>query len=151
MVASSPLESDAWHPEYPLVDELDVVKHITTDPSTPFCAYLIRRSEDGLAIGGIGFFTTPDAGGSVEVGYGLVAAARGRGFATEALRAMTALAFAHGALNVIADTAIDNLRSQQVLGRAGFSESRRTEALVFYRAGSATATVAKCSTAGNGS
>ena len=41
--------------------------------------------EDGVVVGGIGFHGPP-SGDVVEVGYGVVPAARGRGVATEALR-----------------------------------------------------------------
>ena len=59
--------------------------------------------------------------GAVEVGYGLAESARGRGLATEALRAMVGRASALGVATVVAMTAVDNLASQRVLERLGFT------------------------------
>src|ERR1700679_781002 len=48
----------------------------------------------GLVVGGIGFFGPPREDGEVEVGYGIVPSRQGRGYATEALQAMLAMAWA---------------------------------------------------------
>ena len=97
-----------------------------------FTLYQVREASSGLAVGGIGFFGPPDDDGVVELGYGLVAAARGRGYATEALVGALGIAAAHGARLVRADTEPANTASQGVLTKAGFAEVRRTEQLVFY-------------------
>ena len=97
-----------------------------------FTLYQVREASSGLAVGGIGFFGPPDADGAVELGYGLVAAARGRGYATEALIGALGIAAAHGARLVRADTDLPNTASQGVLTKAGFAEVRRSEQLVFY-------------------
>ncbi|WP_435273454.1 GNAT family N-acetyltransferase [Streptomyces parvulus] len=82
---------------------------------------LVRR-EDGRAVGGIGFHGTPDEAGRVEIGYDLVEAARGHGYATEALRALSAWALdREGVASVLARTERANLASQAVIARAGFS------------------------------
>ena len=83
-------------------------------------AFAIVRLEDGAAIGGVGFHGPPDAG-SVEIGYDLAESARGRGFATEAVRLLTAHALAvPGVTRVLAHTDPANTASQAVLLRAGF-------------------------------
>ena len=69
----------------------------------------------------------------VEIGYGLVPAARGSGFATEALVAAVRLAFARGASAVVADTADDNVASKRVLEKAGFRTAWRRDGSVGYR------------------
>ncbi|MET7483470.1 GNAT family N-acetyltransferase [Streptomyces sp. NPDC005538] len=80
---------------------------------------LIRQ--DGLAVGGMGFHGTPDDEGRVEVGYDLVEGARGRGYATEALRALTEWALARDDVHtVLATIDRDNLASQAVVTRVGF-------------------------------
>src|SRR4051812_17515003 len=83
IVAGAQLPDDRWHPDYPLVDELDVLRPLADEPHPDpvFGLMMIRETRDGLAVGGIGFFGPPDADGAVEVGYGLVPAARGRGLA----------------------------------------------------------------------
>jgi GNAT superfamily N-acetyltransferase len=74
----------------------------------------------GLVVGGTGFFGPPrDA--EVEIGYGIVPSRQGRGYATEALRAMIAMAWADARVRtVVAGTDPGNVASQRVLGKAGF-------------------------------
>jgi len=74
----------------------------------------------GLVVGGIGFFGPPrDA--EVEIGYGIVPSRQGRGYATEALRAMIAMAWADARVStVVAGTDPGNVASQRVLEKAGF-------------------------------
>lgn len=81
---------------------------------------LVRR-EDGHAVGAMGFHGAPDEQGSVEVGYDLVETARGQGYATEALRALSAWALDRAEVTrVFAAVDPDNTASQAVLERAGF-------------------------------
>lgn len=126
---------DAWHPEYPFADELVPLRGLaaSANPDPVFTLYLIRETAEGLAVGGLGFFGPPDADGAVEFGYGLVPAARGAGFATEAVRGALLIAEAHGAAEARADTTTENIASQRVLEKAGFSLVRRTDTAVFYR------------------
>src|ERR1700733_12390631 len=74
----------------------------------------------GLVVGGIGFFGPPlDA--EVEIGYGIVPSRQGRGYATEALLAMIAMAWADARVRtVVAGTDPGNVASQRGLGKAGF-------------------------------
>jgi RimJ/RimL family protein N-acetyltransferase len=44
-------------------------------------AYAIVRAFDGRAVGGIGFHAAPGADGEAEVGYDIVTAERGKGYA----------------------------------------------------------------------
>ncbi|MZD09438.1 GNAT family N-acetyltransferase [Streptomyces sp. SID5785] len=83
--------------------------------------YVLVRGADGHALGGIGFHSPPDAEGAVEIGYDLVPEARGAGYATEAVCALTAWALGQdGVGTVLAHTDPDNAASQRVLARAGF-------------------------------
>jgi ribosomal-protein-alanine N-acetyltransferase len=75
----------------------------------------------GLAVGGIGFAGPPGAAGEVELGYGIVPSRQGRGYATEAVAAMLAVAWADPVVEaVVATTATGNAASQRVLAKAGF-------------------------------
>ncbi|MFF3512614.1 GNAT family N-acetyltransferase [Streptomyces sp. NPDC002573] len=83
--------------------------------------YILVRKEDGRAIGGMGFHGAPDEDGRAEVGYDLAEAARGQGYATEALRALTARALVRDdvrALHAVVNE--DNHASHAVVSRAGF-------------------------------
>lgn len=89
-----------------------------------FGLYVLVRHDDGQALGAMGFHGAPDEDGRVEIGYDLVEAARGRGYATEALRALAADALARpGVRSLFATVEPDNLSSQAVLTRAGFTRA----------------------------
>jgi RimJ/RimL family protein N-acetyltransferase len=142
IISGDERDNDRWHSEYPLVDELDPLTALAaeTSPHPVFTMYLIRRTSDGLAVGGLGFFGPPDVSGRVDFGYGLVPAARGVGLATEAVRAALATASAHGARLATADTNESNRASQRVLERAGMTETRREGGLVYFARDLATST-----------
>jgi len=124
--AKTPLPTDRWAADYPFDGDVAAIGsglHGNKFSGAParWAYYQIRRRDDGLAIGGIGFFGPPDENGHVEIGYGLAAGARGSGFAAEALTCMAAWALNHGASAVDAETTPDNVASQRTLGNAGFA------------------------------
>ncbi len=86
--------------------------------------YAIRTGDDQTPaelVGAAGYLGPPSADGTVEVGYSIVAEARGRGFATEIVRALVERASGlPGVKKVIAHANEDNAPSQAVLARAGF-------------------------------
>jgi RimJ/RimL family protein N-acetyltransferase len=83
--------------------------------------YAIVRTEDGLAVGGIGFHGPPSEG-SAEIGYDIADSARGNGYATEAARAVCGYALAKPEVDtVVAHTDPANVPSQAVVARAGFT------------------------------
>lgn len=137
IVAGTPGPGDAWHPDYPFADELDPLRSLAQTDATAvhpvFRMYQVRRAVDDLAVGGIGFFGPPDESGTVEIGYGLVEAARGNGFAAEAVAALVATAFAHGASGIVAETTEDNRASQLVLERSGFELVGRPDDVLVYQ------------------
>ncbi|MFI6008138.1 GNAT family N-acetyltransferase [Streptomyces sp. NPDC051243] len=86
-----------------------------------FGLFVLVRKEDDLAVGGMGFHGAPDEEGRAEVGYDLVEGARGRGYASEALRALSEWSLAREDVQLLCAT-IDpgNLPSQGVATRAGY-------------------------------
>ncbi|WP_447038995.1 GNAT family N-acetyltransferase [Streptomyces sp. DSM 118878] len=87
-----------------------------------FGIYAIVRTADETAVGAIGFHGPPDDEGSVEIGYDLAEAARGRGYATVALRALADWALARpDVTSLLAQVEPRNLPSQAVLTRVGFT------------------------------
>jgi ribosomal-protein-alanine N-acetyltransferase len=75
---------------------------------------------------GCGGFTSPPADGTVATGYSLLPEYRGKGYATEAVRALVDWAFGHPEVRkVIAETLSGNEASIRVLERAGFRRSRK--------------------------
>lgn len=99
----------------------------------PFGAYEIRRRSDGHAIGGAGFHGRPDSDGQVAIGYGLIPSARGQGYASEALRALLALARSRGVTSVKGDADLDNLGSHRVMEAAGMRLVGVDERLRYFR------------------
>ncbi|MFI9029423.1 GNAT family N-acetyltransferase [Streptomyces sp. NPDC053560] len=83
--------------------------------------YAITRTEDGVALGGIGFHGPPDETGTAELGYDLSPSARGAGWATDAVRLLASWAWSRPEVRTLrAATEPANLLSQRVLERSGF-------------------------------
>lgn len=96
------------------------VKHAAT-PDPWVLGFIVVERAGGSAIGSCGFKGPPDADGIVEVAYGIDPAFRGRGYATEAARALTAFALSTGGVRLVrAHTRPDNDASARVLERCGF-------------------------------
>ncbi|CAL9299575.1 hypothetical protein SUDANB148_03079 [Streptomyces sp. SudanB148_2056] len=94
--------------------------------------YVLVRREDDRAVGAMGFHGAP-TDGRVEIGYDLVVEARGNGYATEALRTLSAWALEQDAVHtVVAVVEESNVPSQKVVTRAGFTEVSRQEGRITY-------------------
>jgi ribosomal-protein-alanine N-acetyltransferase len=73
------------------------------------------------AIGSAGFKGPPDAGGMVEIAYGIVPSRQGRGFATEAAEALLRFAEADARVRLLrAHTLPEANASTRVLTKCGF-------------------------------
>lgn len=120
----------AWHPSYPRPDDVDAASMAREgDPWGP--RHIVWG---GQAVGTIGPLGPPEDG-EIEVGYGLVAAARGRGLASEALRALLTATDA-ARVGVRCSVRPDNVASLRMLAGCGFTELRGTDgdgALVLAR------------------
>lgn len=101
-----------------------------------FGLFVLVRREDDLAVGGVGFHGAPDEEGRVEIGYDLVEGARGRGYATEALRGLARWALERDDVNTLFAT-VDraNIPSQGVVSRAGFTQASEDAELLAYELG----------------
>lgn len=86
--------------------------------------YALRRADGGVPavlVGAGGYLGPPTPDGEVEIGYSLVAGARGNGYATEMARFLVDRALAHPAATlVVAHTDAGNAASIAVLERVGF-------------------------------
>jgi RimJ/RimL family protein N-acetyltransferase len=113
----APSPEDRWAEGYPFEGDLAAIGGLLRGADLdgdqrPFGYYQITRQSDGAAVGGVGFKGPPD-GGTVEICYGLTPAARGHGYAGEALLALITIAAEHGVDRVRADTTHDNIASQR--------------------------------------
>lgn len=107
-----------WHPSYPRPDDVDATSLVRADdPWGP--RHVVLGHE---AVGTIGCFGPPEDG-ETEIGFGLVAEARGQRVATEALTAYAAETDRLG-VRLTARVEPDNTPSLRVLARCGFTELR---------------------------
>jgi [ribosomal protein S5]-alanine N-acetyltransferase len=107
---------------WPAVDLLDVLpmQAAAGPDGERFGIWVMVERPTNEVVGDIGFLGPPDDG-AVELGYSVVPGRRGRGFATEAARAMADWALAQAGINaVIARCDADNVASVRVLRAAGF-------------------------------
>ncbi|WP_459651545.1 GNAT family N-acetyltransferase [Kitasatospora sp. Ki12] len=137
IAANAPQAGDRWEAGYPSGADVAGARRFLEvcgqDGGTgPFGAYEIRRRGDGHAIGGAGFHGPADPQGGVSVGYGLVPAARGHGYASEALRALLSLARELGATRVRGDTDLANTASRHVMAACGMRPAGQDERLAYY-------------------
>jgi RimJ/RimL family protein N-acetyltransferase len=119
-----PLVSDLMqgNTEAAVKRKLKKMRAVPGDLHPWYTYWLIVIIADNIGAGVVGFKGEPDAIGSVEIGYGLSTAYRGRGYMTEAVAALTDWGFSHReCLRVTAThVLIDNYPSQRVLTKAGF-------------------------------
>jgi RimJ/RimL family protein N-acetyltransferase len=88
----------------------------------------------GEIIGDCGTHGPPDEAGDLEIGYGLAAPYRGRGYGNELVIAASChLLEQPGVARVVArEVLADNIPSRKALERAGFRIERQEEGLVWY-------------------
>lgn len=102
------------------------VKELKNDPALyGWGSWLVLRKSDALIIGDAGFKGKPDANQQVEVGYGFLESAWGKGYATEAVEELVDWAFhTKAVMKVTAETDLNNIGSIRVLEKLGM---KRTE------------------------
>ena len=85
--------------------------------------YLITGDDEKQEVLGIcGFKGRPDAAGTVEIGYSVLAQFRNRGFATEAVERLLGWAFSHqSVIEVCAETLPHLQQSIRVMKKNGFA------------------------------
>ena len=81
----------------------------------PWLLHAMVLRDEGRTVGRIGFHAPPDGEGSVEVGYTVAEAERGRGYAVEALTGLLDWAREQGARRCIASVRPGNAPSQAVV------------------------------------
>jgi RimJ/RimL family protein N-acetyltransferase len=83
--------------------------------------FSIVHLDTGITIGQCGFKGPPNPDGCVEIAYGVSSGQEGKGYATEAARALVAYAFSVDQVTlVLAHTLPASNASQRVLAKCGF-------------------------------
>lgn len=114
------LEADALPPTFVTARALEL---LAEGKSPYWCnTFLVVRDADSRIVGGCGFKSEPK-NGRVEIGYGVSPESRGKGAATAAVKRLLVLAFAAGAMEVLAEVCPENLASTRVVEKLGFSNT----------------------------
>jgi [ribosomal protein S5]-alanine N-acetyltransferase len=118
-----------WAEDFPAVGDRVIARMLQrTGPSEvgpgrpdPWFHRQVVERISRAVVGGIGFFGPPQ-GGEVEIGYGIVPSRQGVGYATEAVSMLVTTAWQDpGTDAVVANTDVENVASQRVLEKAGFT------------------------------
>lgn len=82
--------------------------------------WLLKHRADQIVIGSAGFKGKPDFNGQIEIGYGISATYRRRGYTFEAAQALVNWAFMHPTVRrITAECLIDNAGSARILEKLG--------------------------------
>lgn len=123
LAASGINPGDGW-PDADMLDTLPrIINKLNLVPSpSGFESWMIIEKQTHAVIGDTGFKGLPDLNGAADVGYGIIAGARRKGYAVEAVSGLIDWAFRQPGLQVItASCEITNTGSQQVLKTLGFN------------------------------
>lgn len=98
------------------------VQELLHDPAAlGWGIWIMFDREENVVVGDAGFKGRPDGDGTVEIGYGVAPAYQRRGYATEAVQALIAWAFAHPEVRrIVAECVPENTPSLRVLTKLGF-------------------------------
>lgn len=114
-----------WPPELYDREPMQYALRQLADPAEQCWSlwYLINNTDgEREALGICGFKGRPNAAGSVEIGYSVLAQYRNQGFATEAVERLVTWAFSHqSVLEVCAETLPHLKQSIRVMQKNGFS------------------------------
>jgi [ribosomal protein S5]-alanine N-acetyltransferase len=95
--------------------------HTSTAPDPWVHGFSIVHLETGITVGQCGFKGPPDTDRVVEIAYGVASDQEGKGYATEAARALVAYAFSVDHVKLVrAHTLPASSASQRVLAKCGF-------------------------------
>ncbi|MFA9381862.1 MAG: GNAT family N-acetyltransferase [Acetanaerobacterium sp.] len=114
---------------------LDIIRALMSKDTAPdgFFTWAVIERDSRVIIGDVGFKGHPNELGVIDIGYGIAACARGKGYATEAVTALLAWAFSQpGARRVSAECLDDNSASIHILKKMGMKEIVRDGSTVFW-------------------
>lgn len=116
---------------WPHDDTLDAMR-MATAPSGGSLVWLVMLGD--LVIGDCGTVGGLDDEGAIEVGYGLAAEHRGRGYGNELVRALSGWLLVRPEVEqvVAREVLADNVASRRALENAGFVLEREEHGLTWY-------------------
>lgn len=122
--------------EWPQRDLLDVLplQAAASPDDEPFGVWVIIERESATVVGDIGFMGPPGEDRTVEIGYSVVPDRRGRGYATEATRALVEWALGESHVGaIVAGCDKKNAPSIRILERIGFVRTGETNGQLRWR------------------
>ncbi len=123
-------------PEWPQPDLVEALPvFAAAEPKQEgFWAWVIIERAANAVVGDVGFVGPPGEDGTVEIGYSVVPARRGRGYASEAARAVVDWALGQpGVRSVVAGCDPDNVPSIRILERLGFARTGERDGHLRWR------------------
>jgi RimJ/RimL family protein N-acetyltransferase len=113
----------AWADHIPSIEETrDFLGRARAKWDAADYGFTLWHVDDGLCVGGMGLHPRSSQPAHYEIGYWIRTSATGRGYATEALRALAATAFEHlDIAELVVLTSARNVASQRVALKAGFT------------------------------
>ena len=121
-------------PGWPHADTLDALRPLAESGGEG--TFLVVESETGRVVGDCGWFGPPGEDGTVEIGYGLAAPSRGRGYGTAAVEALLGWVTAWPDVRrVVAEADATNTPSRRLLERLGFTLAEADATRVRYEKG----------------
>ncbi|MCF8587809.1 GNAT family N-acetyltransferase [Gordonia liuliyuniae] len=124
-----------WADDFPAEGDAVIAGVIADGPLRPEPHHrIIVERHHGLAVGSISLLWPPSDDSAVELGYGVVPSRRGRGYASEAARAMIGLAMTSPhVVAVCAEVERTNPASARVLLNAGMRRCGEDSTRIRYR------------------
>lgn len=92
----------------------------------------IALKSENRIVGGAAFYGPPDSDGICETGYIIQESYRNRGFASEAVKAISSWALSNGAKTVKADTEESNAGSIKTLLKCGFIQISNIKGIMTF-------------------
>ncbi|WP_241671710.1 GNAT family protein [Streptomyces sp. IB2014 016-6] len=124
-----------WAEDFPAEGDRVVAGFIAEHPGTlgPYGQRQIIECATGLVVGAVGLF--PPSDGTIEFGYGIVPSRRGRGYASEAARAIAAFALTAPDIHTVgAKVELSNPASARVLEKAGLTRVSADAEMALFQA-----------------
>ena len=96
--------------------------------------WTIIDKQQEFMVGDLCFKGEPNAPGEIEIGYGTHTDFQGKGFMTEAIRAISHWALCQAEVQtILAETGKENISSHKTLSRNGFKAYKQIENMIWWR------------------
>ena len=126
---------DGW-PDLETIDTLPRILNNLNKVEEPsgFESWMMIERNTKMIIGDIGFKGLPNETNEIDLGYGIIASQRKKGFANEAAAGILSWAFRQKTVKAItASCHVDNIGSQKILSLLNFSVIKQEDEMIYWR------------------